>query len=82
MRETLAELNMKITMLLHSDLEFIFIQKETNPYALSLQEQCSLILNLLKSNSYMHLILKHLAFPKYVETLTINTSSTKISDKV
>ena len=25
MRETLAELNMKITMLLHSDLEFIFI---------------------------------------------------------
>ena len=27
----------------------------------------------------MHLILKHLAFPKYVETLTINKSSTKIS---
>ena len=25
MRETLAELNMKITMFLHSDLEFIFI---------------------------------------------------------
>ena len=25
MRETFAELNMKITMFLHSDLEFIFI---------------------------------------------------------
>ena len=25
MRETLAELNMKITMFLHSDLEYIFI---------------------------------------------------------
>ena len=41
MHETLAELNMKITMFLHSESEFTFILEGTNLFTLSLQEQCS-----------------------------------------
>ena len=41
MHETLAELNMKITMFLHSESEFTFILEGTNLFILSLQEQCS-----------------------------------------